>query len=85
MATLNANRMLGHSLPPIPQSTVANHWGGGAKQFAAYGALNGFNKQVNKREIKSSPLSVWQSAMSVCETEFSIFLKTLIISNSEIL
>ena len=26
--------------------------GGGAKQFAAYGALNGFNKQVNKREIQ---------------------------------
>ena len=51
--------MLGHSLPPIPQSTAANHWGGGgggggggAKQFAAYGALNGFNKQVNKREIQ---------------------------------
>ena len=52
MATLNANRMLGHSLPPIPQSTAANHWGGGAKQFAAYGALNGFNRLVNKREIQ---------------------------------
>ena len=51
MATLNANRMLGHSLPPIPQSTAANHWEE-AKQFAAYGALNGFNKQVNKREIQ---------------------------------
>ena len=43
--------MLGHSLPPIPQSTAANHWEG-AKQFAAYGAQNGFNKQVNKREIQ---------------------------------
>ena len=25
---------------------------GGAKQFAAYGALNGFNRLVNKREIQ---------------------------------
>ena len=36
-------------------------------------------------KFKSSPLSAWQGGMSVCETEFSIFLKTLIISSSEIL
>ena len=36
-------------------------------------------------KFKSLPLSAWQGGMNVCETEFSVFPKTLIINNSEIL
>ena len=70
-------------LPPISPSATSNHFGLGSILLLRVRRADLTNKWISVK-FKTPPLSLFQTVVSVCETYFGVFLKTLIISNSEL-
>ena len=70
-------------LPPISPSATFNHFGLGSILLLRVRRADLTNKWISVK-FKTPPLSLFQTVVSVCETYFGVFLKTLIISGSEL-
>ena len=70
-------------LPPISPSATSNHFGLGSILLLRVRRADLTNKWISVK-FKTPPLSLFQTVVSVCETYFGVFLKTLIISGSEL-